>query len=567
MAFQFTDARNYRFRPGSLFLGLDPETMAETGIATDRHAITIAGARSGKGAALIIPNLLRWPGNVVTVDPKGENAEATWQAREAMGQTVGVVDPFHVANIPDRLRVSFNPLAAIDPASRTARADIEVIADGLVKRSDPKHAEWDDGAAAILAGLLAYVISEAPPEHRTLTAMRGLLLQPDGVETGDETGGETPLGLYADAQRMAGSDACGGLIKAAGITIMTALTTAKGMEKDFLSAARRQTNWIDDPAFAAVLSSSTFDLSALKTGAASLYLVLPPDYLATKGTFLRLFVRCALSVMAKGRDGRQCLFLLDEFHSLGRLDIVATAAGLMPGYGVHLWPFLQDLGQLQTLYTEPGAHTFFGNSDAAVFFGNTDTLTLSHISDRIGQLTPTEIAERPPQVVPFYEWKRENMEFWQDEAKAKERWQAEQENARAIHAHKMGLSGRSRLSPTQIATLVGKPQGEKTSRFMIVFGPGGAVLGLRLAPYFAPPAPVATAAPAAATPAKKPLLDPDALTPKELVASALAIMLFIYLIQRSPNFTGLGTFIDSFLLGAGFVFLKALFGIRFFKRG
>ncbi len=178
MAFQFTPARSRPYSPGDLFLGLDPHTFLEVGLGTDRHAITVAGARSGKGAALIIPNLLRWPEAVLNIDPKGENAEASAEAREQMGQVVGVIDPFHVANIPDRLRVSINPLASIDPASLTVRADIEVIADGLVKRSDPKHAEWDDGATALLAGVIAYVVGDAPPEHRNLTAMRRLLLQP-----------------------------------------------------------------------------------------------------------------------------------------------------------------------------------------------------------------------------------------------------------------------------------------------------------------------------------------------------------------------------------------------------
>lgn len=346
MPYQFTDPVTLPYSSGSLFLGLDKRGR-EVGLITERHAITIAGARSGKGAALIVPNARRWPHNLLVVDPKGENATLSWEAREAMGQRVYVVDGFKVADIPERLRGSFNPLAGIDAAGFTAREDVEVIADGMVKRSDPKHAEWDDGARDLLAGIIAYVIGDAPSEQCNLASVRKVLMQPNDK-------------LYEDGLAMLACEACGGLAKAAGLTIITALESEKGMEKDFLGTARRHSKWIDSPALSSVLEHSSFDLADLKTGRATVYLVLPPHYIETHSAFLRLFVRCAINAMAAGGSGKggRCLFLLDEFFSLGKIGEVARAAGLMPSYGVHLWPFLQDLGQLQDLYGERGAETF-----------------------------------------------------------------------------------------------------------------------------------------------------------------------------------------------------------------
>ena len=49
------------------------------------------------------------------------------------------------------------------------------------------------------------------------------------------------------------------------------------------------------------------------------------------------------------------LFLLDEFAALGRLEAVERAMGLMAGYGLQLWPILQDMSQLRALYG-PGQH-------------------------------------------------------------------------------------------------------------------------------------------------------------------------------------------------------------------
>ncbi|SMP82292.1 Type IV secretory system Conjugative DNA transfer [Novosphingobium panipatense] len=44
------------------------------------------------------------------------------------------------------------------------------------------------------------------------------------------------------------------------------------------------------------------------------------------------------------RPERPVLFLLDEFAALGRLEPVERAMGLMAGYGLQLWPILQDIG-------------------------------------------------------------------------------------------------------------------------------------------------------------------------------------------------------------------------------
>lgn len=371
------------FERGDIFLGLD-EANNEIGVRTDRHALTVAGARSGKGACAIIPNLLRWPHNVLVIDPKGENAEKTWEARQAMGSKVYVLDPFESANVPVELRASFNPLEGIDPDSLTGSADLEVIADGLVKRSDPKHAQWDDGAVTLLSGLMAFVISEAPEEHRALKAVRDILLQDR-----DE--------LYADAQRMKACEAFDGIAQEAGAIIMAAFDNQKGMEADFVTAAQRHIKWINHRGMRNVLEKSTFKLSDLKNGKASIFVVLPPEYLETRAAFLRLFVRLAISSMAKGGSGRgeKCLFILDEFNSLGKMDVVSKSAGLMPSYGVHLWPILQDLGQLVGTYGADESQTFFGNSDLHQFFGNTDKSTLEYMSHMTGIIGIDEIGAAP----------------------------------------------------------------------------------------------------------------------------------------------------------------------------
>lgn len=74
----------------------------DLGSHDDRHMLTFAGSRSGKGTSCIIPNLLMWSGSAFVVDPKGTAAHITAKYREKEGQRIHYVDPFAVTcRVPD----------------------------------------------------------------------------------------------------------------------------------------------------------------------------------------------------------------------------------------------------------------------------------------------------------------------------------------------------------------------------------------------------------------------------------------------------------------------------------
>lgn len=461
----FASADHLRWREGDLFLGRSTSGR-DAGLATERGAICIAGSRAGKGTSIIIPNLKRWPHSTLVIDPKGENATATWEAREAFGP-VHVLDPFLIADVPDRLRAACNPLDGISASSLTGREDIRVIADGLVMRTNDKDAVWDDGAVTVIAGLIAHAVAK-DPGTANLPAMRQLLKS-------------SPLELDALFGEMAADgEAFGGLARAAASVGLDDTRSSA----EFVSGAARNTDWLDSPAMIAPLSQSSFSLSELKTANASVFLVLPPAYLGEHGRFLRLFVLAALSEMTKhGLNSRPCLFILDEFFSLGQLGMLQKAAGLLPGYGVRLFPFLQDIGQLHQLYRRDGAETFLANSDAQIFFGNSDMATLNYISNRLGTITDDELGAEPPRLKAF---RRSQQRFFENLRELENRIEIENQMARDWHQYKMARIGRPRLAPDDIQLRIGKRPGDKVAHSMIVFGPLGRVYNLRLAPYFLP---------------------------------------------------------------------------------
>ena len=155
-----------------------------------------------------------------------------------------------------------------------------------------------------------------------------------------------------------------------------------------LSSAQRHTHFIDSPRIVASTAASDFRFADLKETPATVFLILPPDRLDTYARWLRLLIAQAVTDMARSpaRPARPVLFLLDEFAALGRLEPVERAMGLMAGYGLQLWPILQDMHQLRATYGER-AGTFMSNAGVVQAFGVNDHATADMLSKTIGDTT------------------------------------------------------------------------------------------------------------------------------------------------------------------------------------
>ncbi len=194
---------------------------------------------------------------------------------------------------------------------------------------------------------------------------------------------------------MQGSDAAHGLIARAANRF---LGKADREAASVLSNAQRHTHFLDSPRIAKCLARSDFAFSDLRHRITSVFLVLPPNRMDAYSRWLRLLVSQALqdiardaeaSVSAQGASQRlstPTLFLLDEFAALGRLEAIERAMGLMAGYGLQLWPILQDMSQLNDLYGKR-AGTFVANAGVQQVFGVNDLETAQWLSRMIGQET------------------------------------------------------------------------------------------------------------------------------------------------------------------------------------
>ncbi len=128
----------------------------------------------------------------------------------------------------------------------------------------------------------------------------------------------------------------------------------------------------------------------------SLYLVVPSNDIERLRPLNRLFVDTMLNKLMremkfdKAEAGKQqrLLMLLDEFPQLKKMDSIERALGICAGYGIKICIVVQNMGQINQLYTKDNAIP--GNCHVQIYF--TPALedgggTAKTLSDMLGEKT------------------------------------------------------------------------------------------------------------------------------------------------------------------------------------
>ena len=363
--------------PGGLFLGaLDGTPLFYTGKA---HLLTVAPARQGKGVSVVVPNLLHWQGSVFVTDPKGELAGVTARhRRERFGQQVYVINPWGLHGLP---RHRFNPLQGLLEAAGDAVAwrgvmdDANAIALQLVPEpEDQRNRYFRDGARKILRALLLHFATRGRPDAcnlvevwRTLQNMRRL------------------KGVVGE---MAGNGSLNGAVLDMADDLSHTLTDNPDQFGDFREGAVQGVSIFDPVGWLGEsVSGSDFSLSVLKSGRASVYLVIPSDRIETHGAWLGLVTRQAISSISRIRSQEPVLFLLDEFANMGRLAGLAESLTALPGLGVRVWAIVQELADLRRVYGPETTETVLSQAEVKQFFAVQNHSLARELSGALGSRT------------------------------------------------------------------------------------------------------------------------------------------------------------------------------------
>lgn len=352
------------------------------------NMLTFASTGSGKGVSSIIPNLLDYPGSIVVIDPKGENAAVTALRRVEMGQQVHILDPWRLLErlgctwAPDYY-AKFNVFDWLHPNNTDLLDDARRIASAIVMDSDHsgRDVHWSEEAREWIAALLFYIALDPNPAQRTPTLLRMYLSL---EERRDDALGANQGDLDDLFLSMESTPSYGDYLQ-------NAVSRMRGKNERersaVLSEARRHTHFIDGRV-SEVMNETTFSFLDLKKEPMTVYLILPAEFIAAYSRWLRLMVIMAIQGLTreKKRPKHPVLFLLDEFAALGRLETLEKDIALMRGYGGMFWPILQDLSQLQAIYPKLWS-SFIANSGVIQVFGVNDQETAQYVSTLLGQKT------------------------------------------------------------------------------------------------------------------------------------------------------------------------------------
>jgi type IV secretion system protein VirD4 len=152
-----------------------------------------------------------------------------------------------------------------------------------------------------------------------------------------------------------------------------------------------------DPTVAKNTSVSDFAISDLMGSEqpVDLYLVVSVANLDRLRPLLRVFFNLALRKMTEKlefKEGKavahykhRLLLMLDEFTSLGKLEIIEKALAFMAGYGIKAYVIVQDLAQLHKEYTKEESIT--SNCHVRIAYAPNKPETARLLSEMTGKTT------------------------------------------------------------------------------------------------------------------------------------------------------------------------------------
>lgn len=329
--------------------------------AGSQFALLAAPTRSGKGVGVVIPNCLHYGESLVVLDIKEENFDLTSRyRRDVLGEEVYLFAPFD----PEGRTHQWNPLSYVskDPADRIG--DLDSIAASLFSTSSEKERFWSENAKDLFRGLALFVLETPGIPH----TMGEILRQASGCGR--------PLKDHVEEEAKRAAEAGRPYSRACLDSLNRVLQNGENTLTSILSTFNVPMLAFQNPRVDAATSSDTpgFDLREVRRRRMTVYLGISPDRLSQARVIVNLFFEQLLNLNTRRLPAQdpelryQCLLILDEFTSIGRIPMIAQAVAYMAGYNMRLLTVIQNKSQLESVYGRAQAVTLMANHALQVIY-------------------------------------------------------------------------------------------------------------------------------------------------------------------------------------------------------
>ena len=89
----------------------------------------------------------------------------------------------------------------------------------------------------------------------------------------------------------------------------------------------------------------------------------------------------------------QCLLILDEFTSIGKVGVIAKSVAFIAGYNLRLLPIIQSISQLESVYGEKDTRTFVTNHALQILYPPREQKDANEYSEVLGYLTEKAVSK------------------------------------------------------------------------------------------------------------------------------------------------------------------------------
>ena len=355
------------------------------------HILCYAPTRSGKGVGLIVPTLLSWPDSAVITDLKGELWALTsgWRQKHANNKVLRF-EPAAASG-----SAHWNPLVEIRLGTEHEVGDVQNLAT-LIVDPDGKGLEthWQKSAQALLVGVILHALYQANGNNSatpSLPDIDALFSDPD----------RSVKELWMEMNQIKPERGNNHrLVASVGRDMLDRPVEERG---SVLSTVKSYLSLYRDPVVRENISDSHFHIRDLMNHASpvSLYIVTKPTDKARLRPLIRIMMNMIVRLLADRMDfdnGRykahyqhRLLMMLDEFPSLGKLEILQESLAFLAGYGIKCYLICQDINQLTSRTTGYGVdESITSNCHIQNAFPPNRVETAEHLSKLSGETTITK---------------------------------------------------------------------------------------------------------------------------------------------------------------------------------
>ncbi|EPM53382.1 TaxB conjugal transfer protein [Pseudomonas syringae pv. actinidiae ICMP 19071] len=357
-----------------------------------------AGSRSGKGAAVVIANLMLWLGSAIILDLKQECYNITSRYRQkVLGNKIFLFNPF------DEKSHGMNPLVYVDLSHSKGLSDLLGIAEIFYNTDSTTGAEKHFNTAAqslfvAYVSALWYFLTYQPGQLRTFN-IKPLFSIGTALDVYYQVTVDDIIEALAEALVDAPSpttcpESIVHVVQGAHDKLKSFSLLGDDVKGSVTGTFEKELRLFTLPNVRKATDKNDFDFRQLRREKMTVYLGVLPEDVKIAPVILNLFFNCALKVnLSENPDfdpslKLNALFLMDEFPSIGRISYVKDAAGYIAGYKLQLLTIFQDLSQLNDIYGLNGTKTLIANHSCKINFSLSEQEHAEKISNELGFTSP-----------------------------------------------------------------------------------------------------------------------------------------------------------------------------------